>query len=195
MAYHRRKTWNDCKDEKIITIYKEVFAEAKKLYPEYFNISPPLYIDSSTKFLGHCVGEIDRATIRNKFGFQNHFGNLRWKNAAIIISKYITTDLNVVRACIIHEMGHFVTPYENHSYCWEMRANNIGKKWNISCSRLADKKESAIFAANIEKAPHKDYQVVCEGCGLVIHRKKMCDIIKNPQRWKCGECGAHFKKK
>ena len=193
MAYHRKKTWKDCKDQKILAIFKEVSEEAKRLYPSYFNINVEFYRDSLTTSLGHCSGELDENTIYSKFGWENHFQFIRWKRAAIVISKYVTKP-EMIRATLVHEFGHFVTPKEKHSQYWLTRANKIGEKWGIKCNRLADTEESKAFNENIPtKQPGVGYEVVCSGCGRIVHRQKMCNIIKHPELWKCGVCGSHFK--
>ena len=193
MNYHRKKTWKDCRDLKILTIFNEVKEETMRLYPEYFNTNIEFYIDSSTKNLGKCTGEFDKTTIQNKYGYKNHFQNIRWKNVAIILSKYVT-DLTAIRNTIVHEFGHLVAPKEKHSCCWETRANKIGAKWGIKCTRLANAKDSKSFkAAIIEDSVQKGHSVVCTGCGYIAHRTRMCDIIRHPQNWKCGICGSKFK--
>lgn len=190
MAYSKRRTWKDCKDEKILAIYNEVLEEAKRLYPTYFTTKLHFYLNNSTSHLGCCVGELDRNTVYSKWGFRNHFENLRWKEAAIIISKYVT-DLKMIRATIIHEMAHFVTPNEHHSGCWLARANKIGEKWKIKSNRAATDEESVAFRKNITQK--MKYKVICSGCGRIVTRTRMCNIIEHPELWKCGECGAHFK--
>lgn len=193
MSYHRKKTWKDCSDEKILAVFEEVKNEAKRIYPEYFETKVEFYIDSSRRFLGHCTGEIESSTLYNEFGLKNHFQFLRWKNVAIVLSKYVT-DLDNIRKTLVHEFGHLVTPKEKHSYFWETRANKIGERWGIKCKRLAAPEETLLFTENIQKLSNlKDYKVICTGCGKLVHRTKMCDIIKHPENWKCGVCGSRFK--
>lgn len=190
--FHKKRTWKQCNDPKILEIYNEVYEEAKRLYPDYFEADLNFYIDNSTKHLGRCEGRYDRTTIYSGYGFKNHFEFLRWDSATILLSKYVTNYTDV-RKILVHEFGHFVTPSENHSSCWERRANKIGAKWNITCQRLADKEEVKNFNENIGKKQLKRYSVICSGCGQIVYRQKMCDIIKNPSRWKCGGCGSKFK--
>ena len=84
-----KKTWKECTNKEILKIYNEVMEVAKSLYPEYFTFEPKLYIDSSTKHLGHCTWQLKKDTIMSKFGFKNHFEYLRYEDAAIILSKYV----------------------------------------------------------------------------------------------------------
>lgn len=49
------------------------------------------------------------------------------------------------------------------------------------------------LAHSRQKETYK-YKAVCEGCGQTLWRKRCsADVIKNPQRWKCGKCGGRFK--
>lgn len=190
--FHIKRTWKDCKDQKILAIYTEVYNEAKRLYPGYFGADLKFYIDNSTRHLGRCEGRYDRNTIYSQYGSKNHFEFLRWEKAVILLSKYVT-DPESVRKTLVHEFGHFVTPSENHSSYWLTRANKIGEKWGIKCSRLADEDEAKSFNKNVGAAPLRKYFVVCSGCGRVVTRQRMCSIIEHPENWKCGACGARFK--
>lgn len=190
--FHIKRTWQDCKDEKILAVYKEVYEETKRLYPDYFTASLKFYIDGSTSHLGRCEGRYDRSTIYNQWGYKNHFEFLRWESAVILLSKYVT-DPESIRRTLVHEFGHFVTPSEHHSSYWLTRANKIGEKWGIKCSKVADQDEAAAFEKNVGPKQTKKYQVVCSGCGKIVSRQKLCDIIKHPENWKCGSCGARFK--
>lgn len=192
-----KRTWKECTNKEILKIYNEVLGVAKSLYPEYFTFNPKLYIDSSTRYLGHCTWQLKKDTIMSKFGYKNHFENLRYEDAAIILSKYVV-DPKVVKRVIIHEFGHFLTPSEHHSYFWERRTQILGEKLGEKdLKRLASIEDAEIFNKQIElsgvKKAEKKYEVVCTGCGRIVKRARMCDIIKYPEHWKCGVCGSHFK--
>lgn len=189
----KKRTWNRCTDREILSVYQEVLEETKRLYPQYFDCDVQFYIDGSTKYLGHCAYSIKKETMYTKFGTKAHFGDLRYENVCIILSKYVT-DKEQVRSTLVHEFGHMVTPKEHHSFYWETRANKIGEKWGIECQRLATKEETQSFLSNIPVKQTKDYTVKCSGCGRLVHRKRMCDIIKHPEFWKCGACGSYFEK-
>ena len=188
-----KKTWKECTNKEILKIYNEVMGVAKSLYPEYFTFEPKLYIDSSTKHLGHCTWQLKKDTIMSKFGFKNHFEYLRYEDAAIILSKYVV-DPKVAKRVIIHEFGHFLTPSEHHSYFWERRTQILGEKLGEKdLKRLASIDDSEIFNKQMEISGVKKLEVVCTGCGRIAKRTRMCDIIRHPERWKCGVCGSHFK--
>ena len=188
-----KKTWKECTNKEILKIYNEVLEVAKSLYPEYFTFEPKLYIDSSTKRLGHCTWQLKKDTIMSKYGFKNNFEHLRYEDAAIILSKYVV-DLKVAKRVIIHEFGHFLTPAEHHSYFWEKRTQILGEKFGEKdLKRLASIDDTEVFNKQIEISGVKKLKVVCTGCGRIVERTRMCNIIKRPGNWKCGVCGSHFK--
>lgn len=192
----KKRTWCKCVDKDILSVYEEVKAETKRLYPEYFDCDPEFYIDRSTTTLGHCACSFKRDTLKTKWGFDSHFGDIRYEKAFIILSKYIT-DTGLARRTLVHEFAHFVTPKEHHSYYWQMRGEKIGAKWGITCKRLANKEDSDLFNASQPKKSsvnRKDYVVRCTGCGRLVHRQRRCSIIEHPTQWKCGVCGSRFEK-
>lgn len=193
MLIQRKRTWQECTNEKILSIYKEVIDEAKRLYPQYFDCRLRFFLDSSTKHLGFCKTEIKKETCMSQFGFPNHLEYLRYDDAVIVLSKYVT-DEKTIRSVLVHEVGHFVSPKEHHSYLWKTRANKIGAKFGITCRRLANEEEVKTFQKTAPKKQTKEYAVVCKGCGKIVKRQRMCSIIEYPELWKCGNCGSHFER-
>ena len=192
----KKRTWHECVNKDILSIYNDVKEETKRLYPEYFDCDPEFYIDGSTTQLGHCSYTLRKDTLKTKWGFNTHFEHIRYEKAFIVLSKYVI-DLELARRVLVHEFAHFVTPKEHHSYCWQMRAKKIGAKWGITCERLANTEDSELFHAAMPQKDginKKDYVVRCTGCGRLVHRQRMCSIIEHPHLWKCGVCGSKFEK-
>ena len=195
----KKRTWKDCRDQKILAIFNEIKDEAQRLYPQYFeNTIYRFYIDSSTKHLGRCAYELDTSTVYSRYGFKNSFEFLRCKEVVILLSKYIK-DETVIRSTLIHEFGHAVTPNEHHSRSWQNRTNKIGEKFGITNhERLANEDSSTEFRNNIKKSgayvAKNQYTVKCSCCGAVIHRKKMCSLIQHPWMWRCSKCNGTFKR-
>lgn len=191
-----KRTWSKCTNKEILKVYEEVRDAAKSLYPEYFDCKLSFYINTSTRALGRCISTYKRESMMSEYGFRNHFGNIRNEEVVILLSKYVT-DLKTVRRVLCHEFGHMVTPTENHSLYWETRANKIGAKFGeTDLQRLASSLDSANFRGQQELAGAKKnlkmYKVKCCGCGRIVTKHRMCDIIKHPSFWNCGICGNHF---
>lgn len=196
---NRKRTWKDCEDQKILAVYNEVMAEAKKLYPEYFEKTTyKFYIDSSTRHLGRCMWQYDKSTLCSERGFKNHCGNIRCSEVVILLSKYLK-DIKQITSVLVHEAGHAVTPGDHHSSLWFVRSNKIGEKFKVSINgRLANEEEMLDFTKNIRKEngykEQNKYTVKCKCCGREIHKKRMCSIIKEPKKWRCGVCNGSFER-
>lgn len=196
---NRKRTWKDCEDPKILAVYKEVMAEAKRLYPQYFEKTTyKFYIDSSTSHLGRCSYQYNKNTLYSKWGFKNHCGNIRCTDVVILLSKYVQ-DIKQVTTTLCHEVAHAVTPGDHHSDLWLTRANKIGEKFGVKInSRLASAAETKNFNANIEKAnitkKRAEYLIRCEKCGQEFHRVRKTDFVKHPYLWKCGKCHGELKR-
>ena len=195
----KKRTWKDCEDQKILAIFNEIKDEAKRLYPQYFESTVyKFYIDSSTSHLGRCAYELDASTIYNKYGFQNHFEALRCREVVIILSKYVT-DEKAIRSVLTHEWGHAVSPKEHHSALWQTRTKRIGSKFGIKdANRFAEKDCCKNFSENIKQSnvyiAKNQYAVKCSCCGAIVHRKKMCSLIKDPWMWRCSKCNGTFER-
>lgn len=188
-----KRTWKKCTDEKINNIYNEVLSTVKEMYPEYFDCRLSFYIDSSTRTLGQCIRTYKKESLISQWGYPNHFGYIRNEEVVILLSRYVTDPI-VAKRTLIHEFAHMVTPKEHHSYYWERRAERIGEKFGEKdLKRLASIDDSEVFNKQMEISGVKKLEVVCTGCGHIAKRTRMCDIIRHPERWKCGICGSHFK--
>lgn len=192
-----KRTWKKCTDEKINNIYNEVLNTVKEMYPEYFDCKLSFYIDSSTRTLGRCIANYKKESLISQWGFRNHFEYIRNEEVVILLSKYVTDPI-VVKRTLIHEFAHMVTPKEHHSSYWERRAELIGEKFGeVGIKRFASLSDTNSFTEQINisgvKKPDKKYEVVCTGCGRIVKRTRMCDIIRYPGNWKCGVCGSLFK--
>lgn len=190
---NRKRTWKDCEDPKILAVYNEVMAEAKRLYPEYFEKTTyKFYIDSSTSHLGRCSYQYDKRTLYSKWGFKNHCGNIRCTEVVILLSKYMK-DIKQITEVLIHEMGHAVTPSDHHSDLWLTRTNKIGEKFGVKINgRSASAAQNADFNANMQKEnvvkEQAKYLVRCKCCGQEFYRKRETNFVRFPNLWRCGKC-------
>ena len=189
----KKRTWKDCRDQKILTIFNEIKDEAQKLYPQYFKDTIyKFYIDSSTRHLGRCEYKLKDHT-------QWFYGSEpQCEEVVILLSKYVT-DEKAIRSVLTHEWGHAVSPREHHSALWQTRTNRIGSKFGIKdASRFAEEDYCKNFSENIKQSgvyiAKNQYTVKCTCCGAVVHRKKMCSLIKDPWMWRCGKCHGTFER-
>ena len=184
MSIQIKRTWKEPQEWQK-KIYETVKAEAKRLYPEYFeNTKYTFKVAKSTKYVGRCVSIYNQDTLYNKqFGFKNHFGNIRNTEVVIILNENVKSE-EIVTSTLVHEWGHAVTPTEHHSECWLNRANKIGEKFNVTCQRLATEEERRELP---EKEPYK-YKVYCPKCDAHWLYRKKIQIVQYPFLYQCRKC-------
>ncbi len=185
---YRKKTHKDVTDAHILEIWEEVKAEAEMLYPQYFkDCDPELYQDSSYSHLGRCSQSFHNPNERN-------VDKIRHSRCIITISSNLQQDYDQIRKTLCHELGHFVAPKEDHGYLWKVRANKIGERWGLKAERLTNNQtfNSAAKQARKERQNKSEYKyrAYCPDCGAEWKYKTKCNIIQNPQRWRCSVCKA-----
>lgn len=186
---HRKRTQKDITDPKILKIWSEVLEEAKKLYPRYFETcTPELYMDSSYSHLGRC-------SYHSPNPQETNVDKIRFDRCIITISSNLKTDYNQIRKTLCHELGHFVAPYEHHSYLWKVRTDKIGARWGFKASRISYNEtfHSAANAIRAQKSSEYKYKVYCPECGAEWKYKSNCNIVQHPDRYRCGKCKTTLK--
>lgn len=186
---YRKRTQKDVTDSKIIEIWNECLGEAKRLYPRYFeNCTPELYMDNSCSHLGRCSYSVIDPYERN-------VDKIRYSRCIITVSSNLKQDYEQIRKTICHELGHFVTPKEHHSYLWKVRSDKIGERWGYKATVRSD---NETFHKAVLEAPKRTafkYMVYCPHCFANWKYKSLCGIVREPQRYQCGKCKVKLQSK
>ena len=188
---YRKRTYKDVTDTQILNIWNELLAEAKTLYPQYFEkCEPELYQDDSYRHLGLCTQSFYNGNERN-------VDKIRAEKCIILVSSKLGQDYYQIRRTLCHELGHFVSPRENHSHLWKIRADKIGKPWNLKATRTTDNAtftEAADKARKeLEKRSEYKYRLYCPNCDAEWKYKSKCKSVQNPSRYRCGKCKTTLK--
>ncbi len=188
---HRKRTHKDITDEQILKIWEEVKEEAKTLYPQHFeHCEPELYQDSSYRHLGLCSQSYANSHEMN-------VDKIRQTRCIITVSSNLGQDYDQIRKTICHELGHFVAPKEHHSHLWKARADKIGARWGLECTRCTNNEtfNAASQQAREEatKRTEYKYRVYCPKCGTEWKYKSNCKIVQSPDRYRCGACKTTLK--
>ena len=186
---YRKRTHKDITDKRILEIWSEVKAEARSLYPHFFeHCEPELYQDSSYSHLGLCSQSYQNPRERV-------VDKIKQTRCIITISEHLGQDYEQIRETLCHELGHFVTPREHHSYLWKARANRIGARWGYEMSRCTNNETFNNARKEIKAARSSEdkYKVYCPECGAEWKYKTRCKIVQNPSRWRCGKCKSNLK--
>ena len=186
-----KKTWKQCDDQDVITLFNEVLERSKNLYPMFFEgCIPKLYINSSKTNLGLCVTQFYKKYY-SKYELQKdkNSNNIRYKDGCILLSSYILHNKEKVRDVLCHEFGHFVSPASHHDYLWRIRANKIGEIWGITNQRLDN---SGVITEGMEQMgvqrEQYKYIIECPNCHSQWKYKRMCKIVNYPKKYICTKC-------
>jgi predicted SprT family Zn-dependent metalloprotease len=183
---YRKRTHKDVTDAQVLAIWHEVLAETKKLYPHYFETcTPELYVDSSYNHLGRCMQTFQNPSERN-------VDKIRCSRCIITISSNLGTDYQQIRKTICHELGHFVSPKENHGRLWKVRADKIGARWQLESSRLTYH-EAFCQTYQQHRAQSAKYRLYCPECGAQWTYTRACKATQHPEWYRCGKCKANLK--
>ena len=180
----RKRTHKDIVDIRILEIWEEVKAEAKALYPRYFeNCEPELYQDDSYSHLGWCSQSFSNPSEKN-------VDMIKQSRCIITISSCLGQDYDQIRKTLCHELGHFVSPKEHHGYLWKARANKIGARWNLEMSRCTNNEtfNNAASQMKAKRSVNYKYKVYCPDCNTEWLYKTNCQIVQSPGRYRCGKC-------
>lgn len=186
---YRKRTHKDVTDSKILEIWTEVLDETRKLYPHYFETcTPEIYMDNSYAHLGLCSQSFQNPRERN-------VDRIRCSRCIITISTNLQNDYQQIRKTICHELGHFVSPKENHGYLWQVRANRIGARWQIAATRTTNNEtfNNASAQMKASKGMVNKYRLYCPECGAEWKYKTNCQAVQRPERYRCSKCKTTLK--
>ncbi len=188
---YRKRTHKDITDERILEIWAEVKAEARSLYPHFFEqCEPELYQDSSYSHLGLCIQSYKNPRERV-------VDKIKQTRCIITISSHLGQDYDQIRKTLCHELGHFVAPKNYHDHIWKVRANKIGARWGLEAERCTDNEtfNNAAKQMRAKKSNNYKYIVYCPECGNEWKYKTQCKIVKSPSRYMCSDCKKNLKVK
>lgn len=181
-----KRTWSPCMDREILIIFYEILERSRDLFPTLFNnCTPKLYIDSSTHSLGKCVTQCNKSYTKLDLKQAIRNRTFCYKEAIIVLSKYILADKEKVRATLVHEFGHFVSPAEKHSYVWRANANKIGEVYGITNQRVDD---SNTIQNSAEFLKDTKYIIGCPQCHTLWYRQKQTNLVAHPENYVCHNC-------
>lgn len=96
-------------------------------------------------------------------------------------------DSNKAKTVVVHELLHTCPGCFNHGKKWKEYAQIIRNKMEISVNRTES--YEALGLVKPETKEKIKYIVKCSGCGMEFPRRRMCKLVKTPERYRCGKCG------
>ena len=107
------------------------------------------------------------------------------------ISKFLLgddVDEQQVKNTIIHDLLHTVDGCQDHTGRWKVLAEYVNRCLPEYCVKRTSSEDEKGIERN-----HK-YLIVCTKCGSEIHRDRMSNAVKFPQKYKCARCGGSLRR-
>lgn len=101
-----------------------------------------------------------------------------------------------LRNTLIHELLHTVDGCKGHKGKWEELANKVNANYGYGIKRCSTDEEKGVITKKetVYKKPVYNYKLICNECGHIYGRQKMCKVIKYPERFRCGYCNGTLKR-
>ena len=104
-----------------------------------------------------------------------------------ISSEILECDTKMISEVIIHELLHTCPGCFNHGKKWKLHASKVE---SLLGYRIKTTQKYEDFGLDRpEQKEEVKYVVKCTGCGAEFHRKRLCKLVKNPEKYRCGKCG------
>lgn len=123
----------------------------------------------------------------NTWGYCHHRGRM---NYISISEDLMYVSEHSLMTTLLHEVLHACKGGHSHGYKWQQYANKINYLYGYNIKRTTSMEEKGIDAEN----RHIDfkYAVRCTGCKKLVVRTKMSNLIKYPNKYRCGICNGEF---
>ncbi len=159
---------------------RELNTLTKNLIKELKNVGIPV---------SNNIGEVMINTrAKARFGACKAKKTILGKSFTIEISSEILgCDTKAISEIIIHELLHTCPGCFNHGKKWKLYTDIVETRLGYTI-KTTQKYEDF----GLEKPASKEeakYIVKCSGCGIEFHRKRMCKLVKSPEKYRCGKCG------
>lgn len=125
----------------------------------------------------------------------------RWERCRAVVGGY-SIDINVVllderndekglKETIIHELLHSCKGCMNHNENWKRLAAKVNRAYDYNVKRCSSAKDKGVQEETRPVNVHTvNYILKCSRCGRTYTRARMCKVIKNIERYRCGCCGG-----
>jgi len=96
-------------------------------------------------------------------------------------------EVKATKNVIMHELLHTCPGCYNHGSEWKYRAKIVNRKLGYNISTTEDTSTLESSGVKLTTREYK-YALVCEKCGKQYKKKRWCEALRNPSRYKCGVC-------
>lgn len=106
-----------------------------------------------------------------------------------ISAKALMCDDIKLCSIIAHEILHTCPGSFNHGKIWKEYGSQVERLLGYSINRTIKTEELNLPDYGIYKHESIKYIIVCKKCGQRYERKRICPLVKNPKKYRCGKCG------
>lgn len=107
----------------------------------------------------------------------------------IEISKYaLNCKEKELCSIIAHELLHTCKGCFNHGIKWKKMGIIVEEKLGYPITRTVDYEKLGLEKP--ESAECVKYIITCTKCGQTIERKRLSNLVKNTEKYRCGKCGG-----
>ena len=104
-----------------------------------------------------------------------------------ISSEILECERKRISEVMIHELLHTCPGCFNHGKKWKSHARKVEALLGYTI-KTTQKYEDFGIDIPVRNEEVK-YIVKCAGCGAEFQRKRLCKLVKNPEKYRCGKCG------
>ena len=156
-------------------------------------------------FSSHISGIMINRRARKRFGCckaVKSFGG--YTSYQIEVSeKILICDEKKIKQTIAHELIHTCKGCMNHGEQWKYYAMIMNRRYGYEIKRTATDEEMGVNTSSSSEECMQNqenykenykYRIICTQCGYVFYRKRMSEVVKHPENYRCGKCGGTLRK-
>ena len=102
--------------------------------------------------------------------------------------RLMEADDREVETVLLHELLHTCPGCLNHGSLWKKYAAVLNRKYGYAITTRTSYEKLGLESP--ESRETVKYLVKCTQCGTEFPRRRMCPLVKNVERYRCGKCGG-----
>ena len=152
-------------------------------------------------FSSHISGIVINRRARKRFGcckaVKSFAGYTSYQIE--VAEKILICNEKKIKQTIAHELIHTCKGCMNHGERWKYYAMIMNRRYGYEIKRTATDEEMGVYTSSsseeyIKKQENYKYRIICTQCGYIFYRKRMSEVVKHPENYRCGKCGGTLRK-
>ncbi len=151
---------------------------------------------SELRAIGIAYGRVSRVLVnsrlRSTYGTCRRLANGEFE---IAISARLLADSiseQAIKDTMMHELLHTAAPGDHHGKRWRTLAETVNRRlpgYHI-------RRQTPLSEKGLTPPPPAvpRYLIQCTACGQTYPRQKASELVRYPQKYRCGKCGARLRR-